>query len=89
LLERLAIRADYSDSPGIGLPVDEFECSRTIANLVLFSHDRRIVGILGKDAYVRWMDDQLIGVKSRADGLRLECVFGVLALESEPVDPRL
>jgi hypothetical protein len=25
LLERLSIRADYSDSPGIGLPVDEFE----------------------------------------------------------------
>ena len=71
LLERLAIRADYSDSPGIGLPVDEFECSRTIANLVLFSHDRRIVGIVGKDAYVRWMDDHVIGVKSRADGLRL------------------
>jgi hypothetical protein len=71
LLERLAIRADYSDSPGIGLPVDEFECSRTIANLVLFSHDRRIVRIVGKDAYVRWMDDHVIGVNSRADGLRL------------------
>lgn len=71
LLERLAIRADYSDSPGIGLPVDEFECSRTIANLVLFSHDRGIVKVVGKDAYVRWMDDQVIGVKSRAGGLRL------------------
>lgn len=75
LLERLAIRADYSDSPGIGLPVDEFECSRTIANLVLFAHDRRIVNLVGKDAYVRWMDDQTIGVSSRADGLRL---LGVL-----------
>ncbi len=69
LLERLAIRADYSDSPGIGLPVDEFECSRTIANLVLFSHDRRIVNIVGKDAYVRWMDDHVIGVTSRGGGL--------------------
>ena len=75
LLERFAIRADYSGSPGIGLPVDEFECSRTIANLVLFSHDRRVVRIVGKDAYVRWMDDQIIGVKSRAEGLRL---LGVL-----------
>jgi hypothetical protein len=71
LLERLAVRADYSDSPGIGLPVDEFECSRTIANLVLFSHDDRVVKISGKDAYVRWMDDQVIGVASRGEGLRL------------------
>src|SRR6266566_2658022 len=71
LLERLAIRADYSDSPGIGLPVDEFECSRTIANLVLFSHARRIVGLVGKEAYVRWMDDHVIGVKSKAEALRL------------------
>ncbi len=71
LLERLAIRTDYSGSPGIGLPVEEFECSRTVANLVLFSHDRRMVKIVGKDAYVRWMDDHVIGVKSRAEGLRV------------------
>ena len=70
LLERLAIRTDYSGSPGIGLPVEEFECSRTVANLVLFSHDRRMVKIVGKDAYVRWMDDHVIGVRSRAEGLR-------------------
>lgn len=70
LMERLAIRADYSDSPRIGLPVDEFECSRTIANLLLFSHDRRMTELVGKDAYVRWMDDQVIGVNSRADGIR-------------------
>ncbi len=76
LLERLAIRADYSDSPRIGLPVDEFECSRSIANLVLFSHDRRIVKIVGRDAYVRWMDDQVIGVKSQADGLRVLAALG-------------
>ncbi len=70
LMERLAIRADYSDSPRIGLPVDEFECSRTIANLLLFAHDRRMAEFVGKDAYVRWMDDQVIGVNSRAEGLR-------------------
>ncbi len=50
LLERLAIRATYSDSPGIGLPIDEFECSRTIANLILFGHDRRIVKLVGPEA---------------------------------------
>ena len=76
LLERLAIRADYSDSPRIGLPVDEFECSRTMANLVLFPHDRRIVHLVGKDAYVRWMDDQAIGVDSRAQGLQVVAAVG-------------
>jgi len=71
LLERLAIRAAYSDSPGIGLPIDEFECSRTVANLILFGHDRRIVKLVGPEAYVRWMDDHVIGVKSEAQGLRI------------------
>jgi len=76
LLERLAIRADYSDSPRIGLPVDEFECSRTIANLVLFPHDRRMVELVGKEVYVRWMDDQAIGVASRAQGLQVVAAVG-------------
>jgi hypothetical protein len=76
LLERLAIRADFSDSPRIGLPVDEFECSRTIANLVLFSHDRAMVSSVGKDAYVRWMDDQAVGVNSRSQGLRIVSAMG-------------
>jgi hypothetical protein len=76
LLERLAIRADYSDSPRIGLPVDEFECSRTIANLVLFPHDRAMVDLVGKHAYVRWMDDQAIGVNSRSEGLKIVTAVG-------------
>jgi hypothetical protein len=76
LLERLAIRADFSDSPRIGLPVDESECSRTIANLLLFPHDRRIVDLVGKSAYVRWMDDQVIGVNSRAEGLKIVSAVG-------------
>src|SRR5581483_9687372 len=69
LLERLAIGATYCDSPGIGLPIDEFECSRTIANLILFPHDRRMVNPVGSQAYVRWMDDHVIGVNSEAQGL--------------------
>jgi hypothetical protein len=76
LLERLAIRTDYSDSPRIGLPVDQFECSRTIANLVLFPHDRRMTDLVGKHAYVRWMDDQVIGVNTRAEGLRIVAEVG-------------
>src|SRR6266704_2891960 len=76
LLERLAIRADYSDSPRIGLPVDEFECSRTIAYLVLFPHDRTMAYLVGKHAYVRWMDDQAIGANSRSEGLRIVAAMG-------------
>ena len=79
LLERLTIRADFSDSPRIGLPVDEFECSRTIANLVLFPHDRAMVELVGKNAYVRWMDDQAIGVNSRSEGLKIVAAMGGFA----------
>lgn len=69
LLERLSLREAYGESPRIGLPVDEFGCSRKIAHVVLFQHDQRMVAQFGDEAYVRWMDDQNIGVSSRADGL--------------------
>jgi hypothetical protein len=71
LLERLSIRQDYSGSHGISLPVDEFDCSRTLAHMVLFSHDETMVRLVGESAYVRWMDDQVIGVQSRAEGLHV------------------
>src|SRR5215475_711294 len=71
LLERLSIRQEYSSSHGISLPVDEFDCSRTLAHLTLFSHDDTMVAMVGEDRYVRWMDDQNFGVKSRAEGLRV------------------
>jgi len=70
LLERLSIRQDYSGSHDISLPVDEFDCSRTLAHLVLFSHDTDIVAMTGEGAYVRWMDDQNMGVESKAKGLK-------------------
>lgn len=70
LLERFCVRDEYSDSPRIGLPIDEFDCSRTIAHLVLFPHDVEMNKVVGKNAYVRWMDDQNMGVSSRAEGLR-------------------
>lgn len=76
LLERLALRGDYTDSPRIGLPVDEFDCSRTLAHLVLFSHDDRMVNLVGENGYVRWMDDQQMGVSSRAEGLRVLAAVG-------------
>jgi hypothetical protein len=71
LLERLSIRQDYASSHGISLPVDEFDCSRTLAHLTLFSHDDTMVGLTGEDNYVRWMDDQDFGVASKATGLRV------------------
>lgn len=67
VLERLSIRDAYSALPRIGLPVDEFDCSRCLAHAVLFPHDDRMVGLVGEGAYVRWMDDQTFGVKSEAD----------------------
>ena len=75
-LERLAIRDSYNESPRIGLPVDEFDCSRTLAHVVLSDHDKRMTDFAGKDAYTRWMDDQAIGVESRAAGLHTLKVCG-------------
>src|SRR5207245_837943 len=71
LLERLSTRDTYTESPRIGLPVDEFDCSRKLAHMILFPHDDRMVAFVGEDAYVRWMDDQNIGVKSHDEGLRI------------------
>ena len=71
LLERLSVRGAYTESPRIGLPVDEFDCSRTLAHLVLFPHDRRMTKRVGAGAYVRWMDDQSFGVASYAAGLKV------------------
>ena len=67
VLERLMFRDPFSAHPRIGIPVDEFDCSRCLAHIVLFPHDDRMVKIVGEDAYVRWMDDQTFGVKTEAD----------------------
>ncbi len=69
LLERLSIRQEYAGSHGISLPTDEFDCSRTLAHMVLFPHDDEMVKLVGEENYVRWMDDQNMGVGSRAEGL--------------------
>lgn len=69
LLEHLSIRQDFTSSHGISLPTDEFDCSRTLAHMVLFPHDDGIVQLVGEDRYVRWMDDQNMAVNSKAAGL--------------------
>jgi hypothetical protein len=71
LLERLSIRQEYAGSHGISLPVDEFDCSRTLAHMVLFSHDDEMAQCVGENNYVRWMDDQNMGVESKARGLEV------------------
>lgn len=76
LLERLSIRQDYSESLRIGLPVDEFDCSRKLGHIFLFPHDDRMTSSVGEEAYVRWMDDHIIGVSSRAEALRILSLLG-------------
>ena len=71
ILERLSIREAFNESPRIGLPVDEFDCSRTLAHMVLFPHDRRMAELVGEDAYIRWMDDQSFGASDFAHGLKI------------------
>ena len=70
LLERLAVRDTFSESPRMGLPVDQFGCSRALAHMVLFSHDDEMVNLVGENSYVRWADDQTFAVATRADSLR-------------------
>jgi hypothetical protein len=77
LLENLSIREPYVPVQRIGLPVDPCDCSRNLAHMALFPHDRRLVELVGEDAYVRWMDDQNIGVDNRAEGLRVLHAVGV------------
>ena len=76
LLERLSIRDAYTESPRVGLPVDEFDCSRKLAHLVLFPHDNRMIARFGEAAFVRWMDDQNIGVSSKAEGMQALALAG-------------
>jgi hypothetical protein len=76
LLEHLSIRQDYSSSHGISLPTDEFDCSRTLAHMVLYPHDAAMVELVGEDRYVRWMDDQNMAVSSKAEGLRVLAEVG-------------
>jgi len=76
LLERLSIRDAYGDSPAIGLPVDEFDCSRRLAHVFLFPHDDRMCDLVGDHAYIRWMDDQNLGAASRARALEILAELG-------------
>jgi hypothetical protein len=64
LFDGLRPTAGHSPNPAIGLAQDEFDCSRELAHVFLFEHDRRMAQAVGEDHYVRWMDDQNLGVPS-------------------------
>lgn len=86
ILERLSIRDAFNESPRIGLPVDEFDCSRTLAHLVLFPHDDRMARLVGQNRYIRWMDDQNFGADTYAEGLMIlkECGESLARLHLTP-----
>ena len=73
LLDCFSTQQNEAMSQGISLPVDEFDCSRTLAHLTLFSHDERMAKLVGEDNYIRWVDDQSLTVSSYAEGLRVLC----------------
>ena len=70
LLEAFRPTAGHSARPRVGLPVDELDCSRALAHVFLFEHDSRLLEHFPETDYVRWMDDQNLGVDSEADARR-------------------
>jgi len=71
LLEALKPSIGHSPNPRIGIPVDDFDCSRQLAHVFLFEHDGRMVNEFGEKNYVRWMDDQNIGAESEVEARRV------------------
>jgi hypothetical protein len=70
LLEAFKPRSGHSPNPRVGIPQDELDCSRELAHVFLFEHDRRMVAEVGEANYVRWMDDQNVGVNSTTGARR-------------------
>lgn len=71
LLEAFRPESGHSPSPHVGIPVVQSDSSRELAHLFLFEHDKRIVNEFGEENYVRWMDDQNIGVNSGAEAKKV------------------
>jgi Reverse transcriptase (RNA-dependent DNA polymerase) len=70
LLLNLKTHPEARPADQVGIPVDESDASRMLAHMLLFDHDQRMITAFGEDAYVRWMDDQNIGVSTYSDGVR-------------------
>ena len=71
LLSVLRPSTGHSPAPAVGIPLDQFDCSRILAHVFLFEHDARIVGAVGESGFVRWMDDQTIGVATLEDSRKV------------------
>lgn len=71
ILETFKPPAGHSPNPKIGIPVDEFDCSRELAHVFLFEHDKRMVNLVGESNFVRWMDDQNVGAKSKTEARKI------------------
>jgi len=71
ILEVLKPTIGHSPNPGIGIPVDEFDCSRELAHVFLFEHDKRVITNVKENNYVRWMDDMNIGAKDKTDARKI------------------
>lgn len=71
LLEHLKPLSGHSASPSVGLPTDEFDCSRELAHVFLFEHDSRMVEMVGEDNFARWMDDQNVGAQTLTEARRI------------------
>lgn len=71
LLDTLRPVAGHSPMPPVGLAVEPFDCSRVLGHVFLFSHDRNVLKAVNEGAYVRWMDDQNMGVASAVEARSL------------------
>lgn len=71
ILEVLKPTAGHSPNPGLGIPVDEYDCSRQLAHVFLFEHDHRMASKFGEENYVRWMDDQNVGTLTETAARRV------------------
>lgn len=60
---------DYHRAAARGLPQDSLDCSRELANAYLAPLDLVFEHLGEHQGYTRWVDDIVIGVSSREDGL--------------------
>ncbi len=68
ILRESAPLAEYRVSPVVGLPQDTFDCSRIIAHSLLGTVDDEFLVEGTEGRYSRYMDDIVVGVRSRQEG---------------------
>jgi hypothetical protein len=71
VIRRVLRHPQYADQPGMGLPQEGFDSSRTIAHSILCEVDRAFDVEGDEGVYARFMDDFIAGVDSVAEGERL------------------